>query len=256
MARTIQSLVPTVYGTGLVNSATITLATAAAAVKKLVVEIDGVAAEHELAELETAENAGIALDAAIDVALAAAGVDAEYTVTNALGVVTVVLDEDGDGNTRLLAVQGVSEDTGGMTLVVASQQQSWRMLSNGVTKLAGQPVNGNDGFDIQLLTDEHKAAQGQGVSLVFRTRLNNGTVSVAKTARWQVWAHSPVWGWSQNLAVGTRSFTSEAESGFTFDEVAVQLFGKDRVAVVLLDDGADGDLAGQGVSLDAWGSEG
>ena len=142
-----------------------------------------------------------------------------------------------------------------MTLVVASQTQSWRMLTAATAAGEGLPLLASVGVSVQPVTDEHLSAQGQGTKVVLRARLNNATGG-AITARWQVYCHCPGWGWTQNEAVGTRSFTSAGASGFTSDEVAVEIFGKDRVAVVLLDNGTPSTPLAAGASLDAWGIEG
>jgi hypothetical protein len=251
MARQIQSLVSTAYGS--INTAVITLAGGGDG-NPILVWVDEVAVTFGPAAAIGA--ASIDLDAAIVAALTVLGIQGDYTVSNdGAGVVTVVRDVDGAGIRHPLSVRAVSSNT--MTVAVASQQHSWRMVADATAMNTGLPRQADDGFDIQQVTDEHKQAQGQGASLVFRARLSNGVLApTVKTARWQLWAHSPVWGWSQVMSVGTRTITSTNAAGFTFDEVAVQLFGKDRVAPILLDDGAAGNLAGFDVHLDIWGSEG
>ena len=214
------------------NVAVFTLATnAAGGGAGLTVWLEGVAiAPFVPGGGDTPTTTGGTLDAALVVALAP--LNASYTVTNAVGVVTVTRDD----GARLLGVWGALDDAN-QTMTIDAEELG-EALSTGLTTAATPAVSASgDGHSC-----ESRYSEESGVSLCVRAQLFNYSGGAA-TARYQLLVRRYQGGWFVEPTFGVQTVT-EPTGTTVIDSYppVIQLFGVEEVQVQLLDDGGGGNL--------------
>ena len=217
------------------NRAVFTIAANATGGGDMIVALDGKTATINPGAADTPTVSGVALDAALVVALGSS-----YTISNAAGVVTVV----GPGG-RLVGVAALCTDT---TQSITVDSAEWGERNAALQTTAGQtsqttPAAEKRGDGLALAGRAVTNSASEGCTVLVRALLAN-TSGGAKTARYRLMCRRGQGGWYAHPTFGTRTITSAAANGFTEDIAPpVQLFGVEEVLPQLLDDGAAGDLA-------------
>jgi hypothetical protein len=241
----------TVHGPGS-NRTRITIATNATGGGTMRVTIGGVLSAIAPGGADTAIVSAAAMLVQLD-----ANLSADYTNTDNLdGTVDVVYtgDAPADGQPVYMTVHVITTDAT-QTITATSQEADWRLLSGVTAAGAGAALVTSDGFSILDYGKRHEQAQ-QGVTLLIRARLNNGSAG-AKTCVWRLMCYSPVLGWFPHVGLGERTITAAAGTDYITDDILeVELFGVTRVQPQLMGVTAAGVALTTRTTLDAWAAYG
>jgi hypothetical protein len=206
--------------------------------------VDGMESQVTTGAADAVAVTSGALKTAIDLVLAAAG--GSYLVADTGGGLQITRT---DNTAAPLSVEVLSQDPT-QTISAAEWRDGTKVLSAVTDRDSGNPETLDNAGSFSLLAgDGYSPKTGAAVSCLFR--LYNGSAG-AKSARWQLHVWSPVWGWYIDPEVGTRTATEATGAAFVDDPITVQVDCGSRVAMVLVDDGAAGDLAGANVHVDGW----
>lgn len=219
------------------NSFTFTITGSATGGKTIVAVIEGTTLSFSTTAGQTATTAGSAIASAWATSLNTAFGVGSYTASSALGVITL---RRADGNAMMFSYY-YSTDTTQKITMTSGWWKNNQLLFEAQTAGTGDGKRSTDGYEVSFdLPNSNRS-----VKLLAQVFLVN-EAGAAKTARWRVSWFYPTIGWKTDTTAGLMSITSAGTAGteITFGTAMFEAVGATRVAFVLQDNGASGNLSG------------
>lgn len=217
---------------------TFTISGTATGAKAIVAVIEGLTLSFATTAAQTATAAASAIASAWATALNTAYGTGSYVAFTPSAGVVVVRRTDG---TPMMFSYYYSTDTTQKITMTSGWWKNNQLLFEAQTAGTGDGRRSSDGFAVQFdLPNSNRS-----VKLLAQVFLVN-EAGAAKTARWRVSWFYPSIGWKTDTTAGLMSITSAGTAGteITFGTSTFEAIGATRVAFVLQDNGASGNLTG------------
>lgn len=217
------------------NVFTFTITGSATGAKVIVANIEGTTLSYTSVAAESAATAATNIATAWASTLNTTFGAGSYTATAALGVITLTRV---DGKQMMFSYY-YSTDTTQKIAMTTGWWKDNQLLFAAQTAGTGEAKRVDDGFAVQFdLPNSNRS-----VKLFINAFLVN-EAGAAKTARWRVSWFYPTIGWRTDTTAGLMSISSAGTAGteITFGSSGFEAIGATRVAVVLQDNGASGNL--------------